>query len=223
MYCKIAIDGPAGSGKTTVAKLVAQRLGLEYLDTGAMYRAIGLYLNQLGVPPESSEIGKFLECVHIEYIDGVYYLNGKKVSDEIRTPEAGIYASRYAVNPEVRKFLTRMQQEICKERNIVAEGRDIGTVIMPDAPVKIFLNASPEVRAKRRYIELKSKGIQVSYEELLSQIIERDKTDSTRQIAPLIKADDAIEIDTSNLTIEEVIEKVIEIAEAKCFGKTNKK
>lgn len=218
MCCKIAIDGPAGSGKTTVAKLVAERLGIEYLDTGAMYRAVGLYLNNLGVTPEDSEISKFLKNLKIEYYKGFYYLNGKKISDEIRTPEAGMYASKYAANLEVRKFLTKMQQEICRKLNIVAEGRDIGTVVMPDANVKIFLTASPEVRAKRRYEELKAKNIEVDYEELLKQIKERDKNDSTRQLAPLVKAQDAIEIDTSNLTIEEVTDKIITIVKERCHN-----
>lgn len=216
MHCKIAIDGPAGSGKTTIAKLIAQKLGIDYLDTGAMYRIIGLYLHNLGVDPKEKEVEKFLENVKLSYHDGIYYMNGKKMEDEIRTPEAGMYASIYAANPEVRKYLTKMQQEICKERSIVAEGRDIGTVVMPDAPVKIFLVASSEVRAQRRYKELKEKGIEVTFEELLHQIKERDENDSTRAVAPLAKAPDAVEIDTSNLTIDEVVEKVLEIVKERC-------
>lgn len=216
MHCKIAIDGPAGSGKTTIAKLIAQKLKIDYLDTGAMYRIIGLYLHNLGVDPKEKDIGKFLKDITISYHDGNYYMNGKKIEDEIRTPEAGMYASIYAANPEVRKYLTRMQQEICKERSIVAEGRDIGTVVMPDAPVKIFLVASPEVRAQRRYKELKEKGMEVSYDELLRQIKERDENDSTRAVAPLVKAPDAVEIDTSNLTIDEVVEKILEIVKERC-------
>lgn len=218
MHCKIAIDGPAGSGKTTVAKLIAERLKIDYLDTGAMYRIVGLYLHNLGVDPreEGRDIDNVLENLSISYQEGVYYLNGKKIEDEIRTPEAGMHASMYAANPKVRKYLTKMQQEICKERSIVAEGRDIGTVVMPDAAVKIFLVASTEVRAERRYIELKEKGMAVDYKELLWQIKERDKNDSIREIAPLVKSPDAVEIDTSNLTIEEVVEKILEIVKERC-------
>jgi len=217
LHCKIAIDGPAGSGKTTVAREVAKRLGIDYLDTGAMYRIVGLYLHNCGVSPDSTEeIEKTLSSVSIEYKNGKYYLNGKQVGDEIRTAEAGIYASHYGANPLVRKFLTQIQKEICATRSIVAEGRDIGTVVMPDAQVKIFLTASPEVRAKRRYEELKSKGLEVSYHELLKQIIERDKLDSSREIAPLVKAEDAIEIDSSNLSVEEVVQKILEIVRERC-------
>ncbi len=216
MHCKIAIDGPAGSGKTTVAKLIAQKLGIDYLDTGAMYRIVGLYLHNVGVEPKSKSIKDILENVNIQYIGKDYYLNGKKVGDEIRTPEAGMYASQYAANPEVREFLTKIQKQICSNRSIVAEGRDIGTVVMPDATVKVFLVASPEVRAKRRYEELKAKNIEISYEEIIKQIEERDKNDSNRDVAPLIKAPDAIEIDTSNLNVEEVVEKILDIVKERC-------
>jgi cytidylate kinase len=217
LHCKIAIDGPAGSGKTTVAKGVAKRLGIDYLDTGAMYRIVGLYLHNLGIDPsQTDKIEEQLRNVSIEYKDGKYYLNGRVVGDEIRTAEAGMYASLYSSNIAVRNFLTRLQKEICTPRSIVAEGRDIGTVVMPDAQVKIFLVASPEVRAKRRYEELKNKGIDVDYNELLKQIIERDKNDSSRDVAPLVKAKDAVEIDTSDLTIEEVVEKILEIVRKKC-------
>ncbi|MGQ9855710.1 MAG: (d)CMP kinase [Fervidobacterium sp.] len=218
MYCKIAIDGPAGSGKTTVAKELARRLNIDYLDTGAMYRIVGLYLKESGISPDANEeeIQKKLKDLIIEYKDGNYLANGKIVGDEIRTAEAGVYASQYGANLTVRSFLTNLQKEICKDRSIVAEGRDIGTVVMPDAQVKIFLVASPEVRAKRRYEELKLKGKEISFEVLLKQIIERDKNDASREIAPLVKAPDAIEIDTSELTIEEVIEKILEIVKRKC-------
>ncbi|HCI29008.1 MAG TPA: (d)CMP kinase [Fervidobacterium sp.] len=216
MHCKIAIDGPAGSGKTTVAKLIAQRLSIDYLDTGAMYRMIGLVLHNLGASAKEASLKKYLEHIKIKYDEGKFYLNGQIVGDEIRTPEAGMYASDFASHNDVREFLTQIQKEICKNRSIVAEGRDIGTVVIPDANVKIFLVASPEVRARRRYDELKNKGIDVKYEDLLEQIIERDKNDSTRDIAPLVKAGDAIEIDTSNLTVEQVVDRIIEIVKERC-------
>lgn len=216
MHCKIAIDGPAGSGKTTVAKLIAQRLSIDYLDTGAMYRMIGLVLHNLGASAKEASLKKYLEHIKIKYDEGKFYLNGQIVGDEIRTPEAGMYASDFASHNDVREFLTQIQKEICKNRSIVAEGRDIGTVVIPDANVKIFLVASPEVRARRRYDELKNKGIDVKYEDLLEQIIERDKNDSTRDIAPLVKAGDATEIDTSNLTVEQVVDRIIEIVKERC-------
>ncbi|MGC8820044.1 MAG: (d)CMP kinase [Fervidobacterium sp.] len=216
MFCKVAIDGPAGSGKTTIAKLIAQRLGIEYLDTGAMYRAVGLYLHNCGADPKDESIDKILDNVKIDYVNGEYFLNGVKVGEEIRTPEAGMYASQFAANPKVRMFLTKVQKAICSNRSIVAEGRDIGTVVMPDATVKIFLIASAEVRARRRYNELVAKDIKVSYDELYKQILERDENDSKRDVAPLVKAPDAIEIDTSSLTIEEVVDKVLNIVKERC-------
>lgn len=219
MACRIAIDGPAGSGKTTVAKLVAQRLGISYLDTGAMYRIVGLHLNRKGANAKSSSLKDYLTDLKIEYTDGNFYVNGTPVGEEIRTPEAGMYASLYAAHPDVREFLTRIQKEICKERNIVAEGRDIGTVVIPDAEVKIFLVASPEVRAKRRYFELIAKGYEVQYEDILREIIERDQNDSKRDIAPLSKAVDAVEIDTSDLSIEEVVDMIIKLVRERCWEK----
>ncbi len=219
MACRIAIDGPAGSGKTTVARLVAQRLGISYLDTGAMYRIVGLHLSRKGANVKSSSLKDYLKDLRIEYTDGNFYVNGTPVGEEIRTPEAGMYASLYAAHPDVREFLTRIQKEICKERNIVAEGRDIGTVVIPDAEVKIFLVASPEVRAKRRYFELIAKGYKVQYEDVLREIIERDQNDSKRDIAPLSKAVDAVEIDTSDLSIEEVVDMIIKLVRERCWEK----
>jgi len=219
LACRIAIDGPAGSGKTTVARLVAQRLGISYLDTGAMYRIVGLHLSRKGANVKSSSLKDYLKDLRIEYTDGNFYVNGTPVGEEIRTPEAGMYASLYAAHPDVREFLTRIQKEICKERNIVAEGRDIGTVVIPDAEVKIFLVASPEVRAKRRYFELIAKGYKVQYEDVLREIIERDQNDSKRDIAPLSKAVDAVEIDTSDLSIEEVVDMIIKLVRERCWEK----
>lgn len=216
MKCRIAIDGPAGSGKTTVARTLAKRLGIDYLDTGAMYRIVGLYLHNLGLQPSDSSIEEHLSSLKIEYADGKFFLNGALVGEEIRTPEAGMYASLFATNPSVRSFLTRMQKEICKQRSIVAEGRDIGTVVMPDAEVKVFLTASLEVRAERRYQELKSMGKDVDFERVLSEMKQRDENDSQRSIAPLTKADDAVEIDTSGLTIDEVVERIVNIVRERC-------
>ncbi|ODN31391.1 (d)CMP kinase [Fervidobacterium thailandense] len=219
MACRIAIDGPAGSGKTTVARLVAQKLGIHYLDTGAMYRIVGLHLYRKGADVKSESLRDYLTDLKIEYVDGTFMVNGSPVGDEIRTPEAGMYASIYATHPDVRAFLTNMQKEICKNRDIVAEGRDIGTVVIPDAEVKIFLVASPEVRAKRRYLELIAKGYDVQYEGILREIIERDENDSSRGIAPLTKAPDAVEIDTSDLSVEEVVDRILELVHLRCKKK----
>jgi len=194
-------------------------LGISYLDTGAMYRIVGLHLSRKGANVKSSSLKDYLKDLRIEYTDGNFYVNGTPVGEEIRTPEAGMYASLYAAHPDVREFLTRIQKEICKERNIVAEGRDIGTVVIPDAEVKIFLVASPEVRAKRRYFELIAKGYKVQYEDVLREIIERDQNDSKRDIAPLSKAVDAVEIDTSDLSIEEVVDMIIKLVRERCWEK----
>jgi (E)-4-hydroxy-3-methyl-but-2-enyl pyrophosphate reductase/cytidylate kinase len=206
----IAIDGPAGSGKTTVSKLLAKTLGFDYLDTGAMYRAIALFLDELGIPPDDVErIDEVLSKVKMGYKDGKLYLNGKEVNDEkIRTARAGILASDYAKVPVVRKHLTRLQREIANGRKMVVEGRDIGTVVLPDADLKIFLTASVEERARRRWRELREKGENISYEEVLEQLRKRDEQDSKRNVAPLKPADDAIVLDTTNLSVEEVVEKI---------------
>ncbi|MBO8160192.1 MAG: (d)CMP kinase [Thermosipho sp. (in: Bacteria)] len=217
MPCRIAIDGPAGSGKTTVAKLLAKRLGFYYLDTGAMYRIVGLYLKNKNISETAVEkIKEELEKLKIEFFNGTFVVNGKNIDDEIRTPEVGIYASKYASLPVVREYLTKLQREISLHENIVVEGRDIGTVVIPDAEVKIFLTASPEARAKRRFKELREKGVEVEYEEILNEIIIRDKQDSERKIAPLRRADDAIEIDTTNYTLEEVVNEIFEVVRKKC-------
>ncbi|MCD6448924.1 MAG: (d)CMP kinase [Thermotogaceae bacterium] len=208
----IAIDGPAGSGKTTVAKLVAEELDFGYLDTGAMYRAIALFLHENGIKESDDKgIDEVLSKVVFEYRDGRLYLNGKMVGDEIRTVEAGMLASRYAANPVVRKHLSRLQRDIADDRKMVVEGRDIGTVVLPDADLKVFLTASVEERAKRRWKELKEKGGNISYKEILKQLKERDERDSKREVAPLKPAEDAVVIDTTNLTPVEVVYKIVKI------------
>lgn len=216
MGCRIAIDGPAGSGKTTAAKLLARKLGIDYLDTGAMYRIVALHLRKLGVSSLDNSLREHLESIRLEFADGVFLLNGAPVGEEIRTEEAGMYASMYATHPDVRRFLTELQKSICENRNIVAEGRDIGTVVIPDAEVKVFLTAKPEVRAHRRYLELRGRGEEVAYEEVLREILRRDENDSSRNIAPLKMAPDAVEIDTSELCVEEVVDRIIHLVRERC-------
>jgi len=205
----VAIDGPAGSGKTTVSKLLSKKLGFDYLDTGAMYRAIGVYLNSLNLKPDDvNEIEKALGKVRLEYRDGRIYLNGEDVEKFIRTPQAGILASNFAKLPVVRRYLTEMQRRICRGRKIIVDGRDIGTVVLPNAHLKIFLTASFEERVRRRMKELKEKGMNVTREEIEEEVRKRDTQDSEREAAPLRRAEDAIEIDTTDLTIEEVVSRI---------------
>ncbi len=215
----IAIDGPAGSGKSTIAKLLAQRLGFTYIDTGAMYRAVALKVKKNGINPEDKEkIIKILENTKIELKpdkNGVkVFLDGEDVSSLIRTEEIGKIASKIARIPEVRKKLVQLQRELGKKaKNAVIEGRDTGTVIFPDAELKIFMTASPEERAKRRYKELKEKGLNVSYETILREIKERDYLDETRKDSPLKPAKDAVIIDTTGKSLEEVLNQVLSLVE----------
>lgn len=207
----IAIDGPAGSGKSTIAKLLSKRLGFNHLDTGAMYRAVAVYLDSLGLSP-NDDLEKALDKIDMQYRDGELYLNGEKVKDEvIRSARASQLASSFAVVPKVREKLTQLQRKICESGDFVVEGRDIGTVVLPHAQVKIFLTASFEERVRRRLQELKQKGIELTFEEVAKQIEERDRRDSSRDLAPLKPAEDAIVIDTTNKTIEQVLEEVIEV------------
>lgn len=207
---KIAIDGPAGVGKSSAAKSVAKKLSFVYVDTGAMYRAVGVYCINNNI--EVADVVNYLDKINIEmtYIDGkqTVYLNGEDVSLKIRTPEGSIYASKVAVIKEVREKLVKMQQEMGKKTSVVMDGRDIGTKVFPDADVKIFLTASCEERAKRRFLELDKK---VPYEEILEDIKFRDKNDSTREIDPLRPAEDAIILDNTNLDLEGTIQKIYNI------------
>ena len=214
-YC-VALDGPAGAGKSTVAKAVAKNLEILYVDTGALYRSLALFAINNNVSCSNEEnVLKILDKANVElkYVDKVQrvFLNGEDVSEKIRTPEISMGASDISAIPAVRQFLLDLQRKIAKENSVIMDGRDIGTVILPDAEVKIFITASAEIRAKRRYDELIEKGQDVVYEDVLKDVIERDYNDSHRKIAPLKQADDAILLDTSSLSLDESIDAVIEI------------
>ncbi len=216
----IAIDGPAGAGKSTVARAAAQQLGYIYVDTGALYRSIGLYATAHEVPADSEErVSALLPDIKLElgYQNGEQrvFLNGYDVSEQIRTPEMSMAASKVSAIPEVRQFLFALQKNMAKEHNVVMDGRDIGTVVLPEAQVKIFLTATPEERAKRRHRELVEKGMEVSYESLLEEVKQRDYNDSHRAIAPLKQAEDAILLDTTHLTLEQSIEALLKIVKEK--------
>ena len=216
----IAIDGPAGAGKSSLARTVANRLNFIYVDTGALYRSIGLAFLRNGIDTElnynvEEELSKI--SIDIKFIDGVQhvFLNGEDVSEEIRTPKASMMASSVSAVPAVRAFLLDMQREFAEKYNVIMDGRDIGTVVLPDAQVKIFLTASDEERASRRFKELKEKGSNVTFEEVLSDMRERDYNDSHRAIAPLKPANDSVIADTTGLTIEESIELLMKIIKEK--------
>lgn len=215
---RIAIDGPGGAGKSSLAKAVAKKLGIIYVDTGALYRTIGVYMLNHGINPSDEEnVSANLPNLNLElkFIDGsqVILLNGNKVGDEIRTPEASMAASAVSALGSVREFLLMTQRNIAESNSVIMDGRDIGTVILPYAEVKIFLTASPEARAKRRFAELTAKGIDTSYEKVYSEMVERDKNDSTRALAPCVPAEDAIMLDNSELTPEGTVDAVLKIVE----------
>lgn len=219
-YISVAIDGPSGAGKSTVARAAAMRLGYVYVDTGAMYRAIGLAVCRRGIDGEDAAgIAAVLPelTIRLAYENGTQHvlLCGEDVSDEIRTPEIAYYASKVSAVPAVRQFLLETQRNMAKSGNILMDGRDIGTVILPDAPVKIFLTASAETRAGRRYLELREKGQQVTRESVLHDVVERDRQDMTRAVAPLRQAADAVLLDTSDMTLEQSIQAVLQIIEKK--------
>lgn len=213
---KIAIDGPSGAGKSTLAKRLSKKLGFIYVDTGALYRAVGLYIFENSIPVTSPEsIVAALDNIDIglEFCDGVQkvYLNGRDVGDEIRRPEISMYASTVSAIPAVRKFLLDKQRDIAEKNNVIMDGRDIGTVIMPDAQVKIYLVSSAEKRAERRYKELVEKGIDISYAEVLSDMTKRDEQDSTRAASPALPAEDAVFLDNSGLTLDETLNEALRI------------
>ena len=212
----IAIDGPAGAGKSSVAQLVAAELGAIYLDTGAMYRSVGLYMLRNGVDPKDSETvaARAHEAkVDIRYVNGSQhvYLLGEDVSEAIREHEVSAAASGVSAVPLVREILVARQQEIAKEQPVVMDGRDIGTKVLPDATLKIFLTASAEERAKRRFKELSGKGTPVPYEQLLQEINQRDWDDSHRAASPLTQAEDAVYLDTSSMTKEEAADAILSL------------
>ena len=212
----VAIDGPAGAGKSTISRAAADKLGFIYVDTGALYRSVGVYALRNGIDTKSREKLKgALPKIKVElgFKDGVQqvFLNGEDVSDEIRLPKSSMAASDVSAVPEVRSFLFDLQRNIAEKNNCIMDGRDIGTVVLPNATVKIFLTASPESRAMRRYKELSAKGTAVSYEEVLSDLKERDYNDSHREIAPLKPAKDSITVDTTLLSLDESIEKITDI------------
>lgn len=219
MSYNIAIDGPAGAGKSTIAKKIAKQLGYIYVDTGAMYRAMALYLLREKITPEETEkISEKCEEaeITIRYEDGeqVVYLNGENVNGQIRTEEVGKMASKSSPNPKVRQKMVKLQQKLAADTDVVMDGRDIGTCVLPNAQVKVYLTASSRVRAERRYKELLEKGTACELEVIEQDIIERDHQDMTREISPLTQAEDAVLVDSSFLTIDEVVDRIIGLCTA---------
>lgn len=216
MGYNVAIDGPAGAGKSTIAKLVAKEKGYIYVDTGAMYRGLAIHFLDKGIQPQETE--KVIEAckdaeVTIAYEDAVQhvYLNGKDISSRLRNEEVGNMASVTSAIPEVRKKLLELQQNLAKTQNVIMDGRDIGTCVLPHADVKVYLTASVETRAKRRYQELQEKGEDCNLEEIAHDIEERDRRDMTREIAPLKQAEDAVLVDSSDMTIAEVVKTIVDM------------
>lgn len=209
----VAIDGPAGAGKSTIAKAAAKELGFIYVDTGALYRAVAYNAVKNGVIDDEQGIISMLDDTKVElkYVEDVQsvYLNGEDVSGFIRTPEISMGASKVSAIPQVREFLLNLQREIAKTNNVIMDGRDIATVVLPDAEVKIFLFASPECRAERRYKELVEKGENVSFDDVLKDVNQRDYQDSHREIAPLKPSEESIMADTSELTLQESIDLIV--------------
>ena len=219
----IAIDGPGGAGKSTISRAVAKKLDILYVDTGALYRTIGLFVRSKNIEPTDAEaVTAILSEISIEvkYENStqVIYLNGVNHGDAIRTPEMSMYASHVSAIPAVRAFLLETQKQIAKTNSVIMDGRDIGTVILPDADVKIFLTASAECRAMRRYNELCARGQSVRYEDVLAEMNQRDEQDSSRAIAPAKPAEDAIILDNSDLNFDQSVDAIIEIVNKACGG-----
>ena len=215
-YISVAIDGPAGAGKSTIAKRVARELGYLYVDTGAIYRTVGYHMSLMGIGPKDRDgIERCIDDVNIqiEWQDGVQhmFLNGQDVTGEIRTPEMSMMASGVSAQKCVRDYLLQMQRDLARTQNVIMDGRDIGTVVLPNATVKIYLTASAEVRAERRFLELQGKGEKVKFEDVLKELIARDQQDMNRAIAPLKQADDAFVVDASHKNVDEVVAEIKDI------------
>jgi len=208
----VAIDGPSGAGKTTIAKMVARDLGYDYLDTGALYRAIAVSLRDKGIEADESDsnLGEALRGTDVRFADGRVYVNGRDVSEEIRSKEIDHYSSVFSARKIVRAFLLDVQRNAALRRDVVVEGRDTTTVVFPNAGRKIYLDASLEERARRRFEQYKEKGIDITQDEAMTGMIERDKRDSERDTAPLRVAEDALFIDSSNLPVERVVGKILD-------------
>ena len=220
MKLQIAIDGPSGAGKSTVAKALAAKMGIVYVDTGALYRTIGFYVRSKNVDPKDpAKVAELLPEIQLKlgYENGVQqvYLNGEAMGDRIRTPEMSMYASAVSAIPAVRNFLLDTQRSIAEENDVVMDGRDIGTVILPNANVKIFLTASNECRAMRRYEELKAKGIETDYQSVLTDMIQRDENDRNREVAPAVAAADAVTVDNSGMSPDECSEAIMKLIQTK--------
>jgi cytidylate kinase len=217
---KIALDGPSGAGKSSLAKVIAKEMHIVYVDTGALYRSIGLFVQGRGVDPKDAPaVIACLPDIRLEMVfengEQHIYLCGEDVGDRIRTPEISMYASAVSAIPAVREFLLETQRAIARKSDVIMDGRDIGTVILPDAEVKIFLTASSEARAKRRTMELNAKGNPITYAQVLAEMLERDENDSTRKTAPAVPADDAVFLDNSELTAEETVAAALAIIQEK--------
>jgi len=208
---RVAIDGPSGAGKSTIAKAVAKELGIDYIDTGAMYRAVGYKMKENGIGKDDADkLREMLDNTDIDFVDGNIMLDGVNVNDKIRTSEISMMASMCSAIQEVREKLVVLQRGMGQRKSIIMDGRDIGTNVLTDAECKIFLTASEEERAMRRHKELIEKGEEITFEEVLEDIRQRDHNDMTRKLNPLRKADDAVEVDTTGLTIQQVIDRILE-------------
>lgn len=217
-HIQIAIDGPSGAGKSSLSRAVARALGIIYVDTGALYRTVGYYARSVGIPSDKAEIARIVPhlgeiTIEVRYEDGVQcvYLNGENLGDRIRSSDMSMYASAVSAVPEVRAFLLETQKDIARKNSVIMDGRDIGTVILPDADVKIFLTASNEVRARRRVKELAEKGMPDTYENVLADMIRRDEQDRSRDVAPAIAAPDAIHFDNSYEGFDEAVDALMTV------------
>ncbi len=220
----VAIDGPSGAGKSTVARALAARTGALYLDTGAMYRAVGLYMLRAGVDPrDAAAVAQRVDGadVRVQYVDGLgqrVYLGREDVSEQIRQPQVSMAASAVSAVPAVRERMVDMQRQIARGHSVVMDGRDIGTKVLPDATLKVYLSADNAVRARRRYEELRAKGATDTYEQVLEEMKRRDYDDSTRAASPLCQADDAVFVDSTGMSEREVVERVCALLSQKCEG-----